>query len=96
MGRLPALWGEDAATFRPERWLKEGVFERVSQYKYPVFNAGFRLCLGMDMALLEIKAMLALLLTKYRATKEPGQNLTYGLTLTCPAKHGIRVAFEPR
>jgi len=98
MGRLTSLWGEDAAEFRPERWLnaETGAFERCSQYKYPVFNAGFRLCLGMDMALLEIKAMLSLMFQRYKPTKEPGQDLTYGISLTCPAKNGIRVSFARR
>jgi len=95
MGRSKANWGDDALSFRPERWLnEEGAFERASQYKYAVFNAGYRLCLGMDMALLEIKTMVALLLCRFRPTKVPGQDIQYAITLTCPAKNGLKVSFE--
>jgi len=94
-GRLESLWGPDAASFRPERWLNSrGEFERQSSYRYTTFNAGFRLCLGMDMALLEIKAMVALLLRQYKPVKKAGQEVCYALTLTCPVKNGLQVSFE--
>ena len=86
---------ENAGEFRPERWINaEGQFERVSQYKYTVFNAGFRLCLGMDMALLEIKTMVALLMKGYSFSKVPGQTVTYAISLTCPVKDGLQMAFQ--
>lgn len=33
MGRMPFIWGEDAECFRPERWLKNGVFQPESPGK---------------------------------------------------------------
>jgi cytochrome P450 len=41
MGRDPELWPEPLA-FRPERFAEK----EPSQFLYPVFNAGPRLCLG--------------------------------------------------
>lgn len=95
-GRVDLVWGADANEYRPERWInEEGVFERKSQYKFIAFNAGFRLCLGMDMALLEIKTMAALLLSKYKPTKLPNQDIAYAITLTCPMKNELKISFEP-
>ncbi|XP_021728693.1 cytochrome P450 94C1-like [Chenopodium quinoa] len=56
MGRMEVLWGKDCLEFKPERWLDEDrVFIPQNPYKYPVFQAGNRVCLGKEMALMEIK-----------------------------------------
>nr|BAU59412.1 cytochrome P450 94C80 [Fallopia sachalinensis] len=56
MGRMPQIWGPDCLEFRPERWLdKNGLFCPVNLFKYPVFQAGFRVCLGKEMALVSMK-----------------------------------------
>lgn len=49
MGRSKRIWGPDAKEFKPERWLDEkGGLRREDSFKYPAFNAGPRICLGMD------------------------------------------------
>ncbi|KAK6260789.1 hypothetical protein SCA6_015263 [Theobroma cacao] len=50
MGRMPSIWGEDAEVFRPERWLKDGVFQPESPFKFVAFHAGPRVCLGKEFA----------------------------------------------
>ncbi|EEE57295.1 hypothetical protein OsJ_07370 [Oryza sativa Japonica Group] len=51
IGRDPASWGDDAAAFRPERWMRGGAFAGgESPFKYAVFNAGPRLCIGKRFA----------------------------------------------
>lgn len=57
MGRMAEIWGPDCLEFKPERWLKHGVFFQVSPYKYPVFQAGIRVCLGKEMAVMELKSV---------------------------------------
>lgn len=37
-GRMEQIWGSDVMEFKPERWLKDGVFQPESPYKYPVFH----------------------------------------------------------
>lgn len=38
MGRMPYIWGADAAEFKPERWIKDGVFVPESPFKYIAFQ----------------------------------------------------------
>ena len=38
MGRMSYIWGEDAENFRPERWLKDGVFQPESPFKFITFH----------------------------------------------------------
>ncbi|KNC55910.1 cytochrome P450 CYP704B12v2 [Thecamonas trahens ATCC 50062] len=46
-GRSTLLWGADADRFSPGRWADEG---KISYYKFLTFNAGKRLCLGLNLA----------------------------------------------
>ncbi|KAK9122750.1 hypothetical protein Sjap_012352 [Stephania japonica] len=58
MGRMGHVWGQDCLEFRPERWLVNGRFVNpVCAFKYPVFQAGVRVCLGKEMALMEMKCV---------------------------------------
>ncbi|KAJ8534037.1 hypothetical protein K7X08_007361 [Anisodus acutangulus] len=65
MGRMEELWGCDCLEFKPERWLKDGVFFQENPFKYPVFQAGLRVCLGKEMALVEIKSVALSLLRRF-------------------------------
>jgi len=56
MSRLEGLWGKDCEEFRPERWLREdGTFQPESPSKYPVFHVGPRMCLGKELAYIQMK-----------------------------------------
>ncbi|KAH9761804.1 cytochrome P450 704B1 [Citrus sinensis] len=65
MGRMEYNWGPDAASFKPERWLKDGVFQNASPFKFTAFQAGPRICLGKDSAYLQMKMALAILCRLY-------------------------------
>lgn len=63
MARDVDLWGPDAAKWRPERWLEGDLAKsEPSQYIYTSFQAGPRICLGKDFAILETKAVVALIM----------------------------------
>lgn len=64
MGRMRRLWGEDCAEFRPERWLVDGVFRPRNPFEYPVFHSGPRMCLGKEMAYVQMKAVAASILER--------------------------------
>ncbi|XP_051134163.1 cytochrome P450 94C1-like [Andrographis paniculata] len=67
MGRMESVWGKDCGEFRPERWLTaaDGVFRQESPYKFAVFQAGPRVCLGRDMAVAEMKAVALSVIRKF-------------------------------
>ncbi|RWW67653.1 hypothetical protein BHE74_00024869 [Ensete ventricosum] len=65
MGRMEELWGNDCHEFRPHRWLTNGVFTPESPYKYPVFQGGLRGCLGKEMALMEMKTVIAAVVRRF-------------------------------
>ncbi|KAJ6708933.1 CYTOCHROME P450 94A2-LIKE [Salix koriyanagi] len=108
MGRLEVLWGSDWEKFRPERWLesatdganKNGKWSFVGRdpYTYPVFQAGPRICLGKDMAFLQMKRVVAGILRRFKVVPvaEDGFEPVLVAYLTSKMKDGFPVRFEER
>ncbi|KAL5204169.1 hypothetical protein ABZP36_009040 [Zizania latifolia] len=67
MGRMPHIWGADYNAFRPERWLTgPGTsFVPASLYKFPVYQAGLRVCLGKELAITEMKVVSVAVVTAF-------------------------------
>jgi len=76
----------DPLAFRPERFLER----KVSPYEYFPFGGGSRRCIGMALAMYEMKLVLATVLTQVRLTLvHPGQPVypfRRGITFVPPAK----------
>ncbi|KAI9498853.1 cytochrome P450 [Zychaea mexicana] len=97
MGRSEKLWGPDARSFRPERWITEdGDLRRESQGHWPAFHAGPRVCLGQNLATLEGIVAIVMLLKRYKFSLAPSQEVTYTISLTHPMKNGMKVFVERR
>lgn len=80
MGRLHELGGPDWTEFCPEWWLERNAsnpgkwnFVWRVQYLYPVFQAGHRVCLVKEMALLQMKRVVAGVLERFRVVPALGQ-----------------------
>ncbi|RLN73479.1 hypothetical protein BBO99_00009391, partial [Phytophthora kernoviae] len=88
LGRMPHVWGPDATEFKPERWIDPSTRKiiSVSAYQFIAFNAGPRLCLGKNLAMLEMKLIVASLLSKYHVKLESPKDVTYSISLTLPMK----------
>jgi len=87
MGRCAEIWGEDAAHFRPDRWLNSAP---PSSYTYPVFNAGPRECLGKRLTLVEMKAALCSILRSVKLTLAiPAADVHYDFQLTIGMSSGL-------
>lgn len=65
MGRMETIWGRDCLEFNPERWLQGGVFAPASQFKFPVFQGGLRVCLGKEMAIMEMKTTIVSIVREF-------------------------------
>jgi len=92
MGRMESNWGPDAREFRPDRFLKEGMFDKPSPFLFSAFQAGRRTCLGIDMAYLEMKIAIITLLRKFRFGLRTGL-VAYNRSLTLPMRD-LRVSVE--
>ncbi|KAJ3332672.1 hypothetical protein HDU93_008974 [Gonapodya sp. JEL0774] len=77
MGHLTRIWGADAEELRPERWIDaSGNLLKENQYKWPVFNAGPRICLGMNMANQEAMVLISTIVRKFEMELcNEGENL---------------------
>ena len=93
MGRLDNLWA-NAAMFNPERWLTMEMAP--SPFHYPVFNAGPRLCLGMTMAMVEMKIVTVAILQKFVLRRVSPQPAMYAVTVTLPLLQGLDVMVQRR
>ncbi|CAG8599662.1 4684_t:CDS:2 [Acaulospora morrowiae] len=70
--KLPAIWGEDAEEFKPERWLNPNISSEINNLNYLPFSTGPRSCIGNRMAMAEIKTLLSILIRRFRFRKVDG------------------------
>jgi hypothetical protein len=64
IGRNPRCYGSDADSFRPERWFESSPVNPNGDANV-VFGRGIRNCIGQELALLELKMVLAITLRKF-------------------------------
>lgn len=90
LGRMTHVWGDDAKQFKPERWIdpETGSVRAESLFKFIAFHAGPRQCLGKNLAMMEMKIVVATLLSRFQiqvAKRKEGE-VKYGMSLTFPMK----------
>uniref|UniRef100_A0A1J3D2S5 Cytochrome P450 86A4 n=2 Tax=Noccaea caerulescens TaxID=107243 RepID=A0A1J3D2S5_NOCCA len=97
-GRMKSTWGEDCLEFKPERWISQidGKFINHDQYRFVAFNAGPRICLGKDLAYLQMKTIAAAVLLRHRLTVVPGHKVEQKMSLTLFMKNGLLVNLHKR
>ncbi|TMW58047.1 hypothetical protein Poli38472_013521 [Pythium oligandrum] len=97
MARSPRVWGPDAHEFKPERWLDPvtGEVTAVSTNKWFSFHSGPRVCIGMNLALMELRVVAANLLMRYHFEVDPTLTGQYGLALALPMKDPLLVEVRP-
>ncbi|TMW62710.1 hypothetical protein Poli38472_005328 [Pythium oligandrum] len=95
--RMQHVWGPDAATYNPGRWIDPatGKLINVSAFKFFAFNAGPRTCLGMNLALLEMKIVVASLLSRLNIEVIEPEKVTYDLSLTLPVRGELLTRITP-
>ncbi|KAK8671486.1 hypothetical protein V6N13_038081 [Hibiscus sabdariffa] len=98
MGRMEAIWGENCDKYLPERWLDEdGNCKQENPFKFPVFHGGPRMCLGKDMAYIQMKSIVAAVLERFvidvQGSVECPQQM---LSLTLRMKGGLSVRVKER
>lgn len=96
--RMKFIWGDDCLEFKPERWLSEDgkKFEAKDQFRFVAFNAGPRICLGKDLAYLQMKSIAAAVLLRHRLEVAAGHKVEQKISLTLFMKDGLKVNVYPR
>ncbi|GMJ00824.1 cytochrome P450, family 94, subfamily C, polypeptide 1 [Hibiscus trionum] len=97
MGRMERIWGSDCLEFNPGRWLKNGRCVPENPYKYPVFQAGLRVCLGKEMALVEMKCVVLAIISRFNIrVANPYQAPRFAPGLTATVRGGVPVLVQER
>jgi len=93
--RDPAAWGNDAASFRPERFAADNL-SSIPPNAWKPFGTGARACIGRPFALQEAKLVLTLMLQRFDiAFADPAYQLVVAETLTLKPD-GLRITATPR
>lgn len=97
-GRMEFIWGDDCHEFKPERWLSGNgkKFEAKDQFQFVAFNAGPRICLGKDLAYLQMKTIAAAVLLRHRLEVVAGHRVEQKMSLTLFMKYGLKVNVHTR
>ena len=92
--RDPAVWGEDADEFDPDRFLPERSRGRLT-HTYKPFGTGERACIGRQFALHEAVLVLARILHRYDLAGDPDYELGVDGAAHADAA-GLRADDRPR
>ncbi|KAK2648231.1 hypothetical protein Ddye_015720 [Dipteronia dyeriana] len=101
MGRMELLWGKDRLEFNPGRWFNEpgsenGPLKAVSPYKFPVFQAGPRVCLGKEMAFIQMKYVVGSILRRFKIEPVCQKHPVFVPLLTAHMAGGFKVMVRTR
>lgn len=97
MGRMESIWGKSCLEFLPERWLENGIYRQESPFKFPVFHAGPRMCLGKHMAYIQMKSIAASVIERFKIDVQNKDKCPeYVLSLTLRMKSGLQVRVKER
>ncbi|KMT15241.1 hypothetical protein BVRB_3g063500 [Beta vulgaris subsp. vulgaris] len=98
MGRMESIWGKDCLEFRPERWIDQnGLYKPDNPFRFPVFHAGPRICLGKEMAYLQMKSIVACVVEQFDVDVIAKEKCPeYMLSLTLRMKNGLPVRVKAR
>ncbi|XP_058084305.1 alkane hydroxylase MAH1-like isoform X2 [Magnolia sinica] len=97
MGRMEKIWGKDCMEFKPERWIaQDGTLSIEHSNKFLVFFTGPRTCLGKDIALTQMKLVVAALLCNFHVQVVEGQPAAHEISVVLPKKNGLMVRVRKR
>ncbi|KAE8770903.1 Cytochrome P450 86B1 [Hordeum vulgare] len=98
MGRMEGIWGKDCLDYNPDRWLSEDGNELryVPSHKFLTFNSGPRMCLGKDIAVMQMKTVIASTLWNFDLEIMEGQCIEPKSSCIQEMKNGLIVKLKKR
>lgn len=91
--RRPDIFGADADTFNPDRWLKPGFRPG---WAYLPFSGGPRVCIGQNFALTEAMFVVVRLLQRFEIERKDFGEWREKITITCTGDGGCRIGLRRR
>ncbi|XP_074280046.1 cytochrome P450 714C2-like [Silene latifolia] len=85
----PELWGEDVHKFNPERFANGIAGACNAPQAYVPFGFGARLCLGQHFAMVELKVVLSIILSKFTFSLSPKYRHSPSFRLIIEPEHGV-------
>lgn len=82
-------WGPDASEFRPDRFTNGVAAACKPAHMYMPFGLGPRTCLGQNLAMIELKVVLARLLSRFSFSPSPSYRHTPTFRLTIEPGFGM-------
>jgi cytochrome P450 len=94
----PALWGSDAAEFKPERWIDEDTNKpnltggASTNYAFLTFLHGSRSCIGQNFARAELRSLVAAFTAAYEwSLADPQQIVRAAGVVTTKPSGGLKI-----
>ncbi|XP_039057667.1 cytochrome P450 714C2-like [Hibiscus syriacus] len=87
----PEIWGKEAYTFDPNRFAKGIAGACKLPQVYMPFGVGPRMCLGQNLALVELKIVIALLLSNFSFSLSPNYTHSPVLRLVIEPENGVHL-----
>lgn len=91
----PSIW-RDPEAFDPDRFAPPREEHKRRPYSLVTFGGGARICLGINLAKMELKALASHVLRRHRLEILPGQNIVQFSRGTARPLEGIRARVSPR
>ena len=89
----PEIWGDDAQKFNPERFANGTTGACKHPHVYMPFGVGPRVCLGQNLAMLELKMLIALILSNFSFSLSPRYIHSPAFGLILKPDHGVQFQF---
>ncbi|KAL3531004.1 hypothetical protein ACH5RR_010326 [Cinchona calisaya] len=87
----PEIWGPDSYQFKPDRFANGITSACKLPHLYMPFGVGPRVCLGQNLALVEMKILIALILSNFSFTLSPTYIHSPALQLVIEPGHGVNL-----
>ncbi|KAL1558742.1 cytochrome P450 714C2-like protein [Salvia divinorum] len=90
----PEIWGSDSYEFNPQRFANGITGACKYPYLYMPFGVGPRLCLGQNLALIELKILISFILSQYSISLSPKYVHSPLLNLVIEPKFGVPLSVK--
>ncbi|KAG6431475.1 hypothetical protein SASPL_109554 [Salvia splendens] len=87
----PDIWGPDALQFKPERFQNGISGASKNPSCYMPFGFGQRVCIGQYLAMVELKCLMALIVSNFSFTLSPKYVHKPEMTMMIEPKHGVHI-----